>query len=550
MSQKISPLAGKPAPPSILVDIPKLLAAYADLQPDPAEASQRVAFGTSGHRGSSFARSFNEWHILATSQAICEYRQSKGIDGPLFIGFDTHALSQPAFDSALEVLAANGVQTMIARGGEFTPTPAISHAILVYNRERRSGLADGIVITPSHNPPDNGGFKYNPPNGGPADTEITGWVQRRANALLESGLHGVKRMPLAQARKAATTHEHDFLNHYVADLANVIDFDAIRAAGIQLGVDPLGGAGVHYWAPIADRYQLALTVISETVDPQFAFMTVDWDGSIRMDPSSKYAMQRLIGTKDQYDVAFACDTDHDRHGIVTRSHGLIEANHYQAVMIDYLFRHRPQWSAKAAIGKTVVSTSLIDRVVKRLGRELYEVPVGFKWFSPGLFDGSLGFGGEESAGASLLRRDGTVWTTDKDGLVPSLLSAEICARTGKDPGELYAELTAELGEPFADRIEATATPAQKTRLAKLSPDQLHSEQLAGEKIEQVLDRAPGNHAPIGGIKVITANGWFAARPSGTEAIYKIYAESFKSSQHLQTLLGEAQKIVDTAIADK
>lgn len=549
MSQQISPLAGKRAPASILVDIPKLLAAYADLQPDPAEAAQRVAFGTSGHRGSSFTRSFNEWHILATTQAICDYRHSKGIDGPLFIGFDTHALSRPAFDSALEVLAANRVQTMIASGDEFTPTPAISHAILVYNRGRSDGFADGIVITPSHNPPDNGGFKYNPPNGGPADTEITGWVQQRANALLENGLRGVKRMPLAQARKAATTHPHDFLNHYVADLANVIDFEAIRGAGIRMGVDPLGGAGVHYWAPIADRYQLALTVISETVDPQFAFMTVDWDGSIRMDPSSKYAMQQLIGKKDDYDVAFACDTDHDRHGIVTRSHGLIEANHYQSVMIDYLFRHRPQWSATAAIGKTVVSTSMIDRVVKRLGRELYEVPVGFKWFSPGLFNGSLGFAGEESAGASILRRDGTVWTTDKDGLVPALLSAEISARTGKDPGELYAQLTAELGQPFADRIEATASTAQKARLARLSPEQVQHETLAGEKIERMIDKAPGNQAAIGGIKVSTRSGWFAARPSGTEAIYKIYAESFESQQHLQTLLGEAQEIVDQAIAD-
>ncbi|SHL90701.1 phosphoglucomutase (alpha-D-glucose-1,6-bisphosphate-dependent) [Rhodanobacter sp. OK091] len=548
MSQHINPLAGKPAPSSILVDIPKLLAAYADLKPDPSVAAQRVAFGTSGHRGSSFERSFNEWHILAISQAICEYRQSKGIDGPLFIGADTHALSQPAFESALEVLAANGVQTMISAGGEFTPTPAISHAILVYNKGRTSGLADGIVITPSHNPPDNGGFKYNASNGGPADTDITGWVQNRANALLEAGLKDVKRMPFAQARKAATTREHDYLNTYVADLADIIDFDAIRSAGVHMGVDPLGGAGVHYWAPIAERYKLDLTVVSAVVDPQFAFMSVDWDGKIRMDPSSKYAMQRLIGLKDTYDVAFACDTDHDRHGIVTRSNGLMEPNHYLSVLIDYLYRHRPQWGTNAAVGKTVVTTALIDRVVKRLGRQLYEAPVGFKWFSEGLFDGSLGFGCEESAGASLLRRDGSVWATDKDGLVPALLSAEITARQGKDPGELFAQLTDELGKPFADRVEAAATPAQKARLAKLSPEQLKSDQLAGEEIEQVLDKAPGNGAAIGGIKVVAASGWFAARPSGTEAIYKIYAESFKSEDHLQSLLKEAQSIVDAALA--
>ncbi|HEY8586868.1 MAG TPA: phosphoglucomutase (alpha-D-glucose-1,6-bisphosphate-dependent) [Rhodanobacter sp.] len=548
MSQKISPLAGKPAPSSILVDVSKLLAAYADLKPDPSVAAQRVAFGTSGHRGSSFARSFNEAHILAISQAICEYRQGQGIDGPVFIGADTHALSQPAFETALEVLAGNGVDVMISRGGEFTPTPAISHAILVHNKGRSTGLADGIVITPSHNPPDNGGFKYNPPNGGPADTEITRWVENRANALLENGLKGVKRVPFTQARKAASTHEHDYLESYVADLASIVDFDVIRGAGVHMGVDPLGGAGVHYWAPIAERYKLDLTVVSDVVDPQFAFMSVDWDGKIRMDPSSKYAMQRLIGLKDTYDVAFACDTDHDRHGIVTRSGGLMEPNHYLSVLIDYLFRHRPQWSAAAAVGKTVVSTALIDRVVKRLGRRLHEVPVGFKWFAAGLFDGSLGFGCEESAGASLLRRDGSAWATDKDGLVPALLSAEITARTGKDPSKLYAGLTAELGKPYANRIEAAATPAQKTRLSKLSPDQLKTDQLAGEKIEQVLDKAPGNGAAIGGIKVVAASGWFAARPSGTESIYKIYAESFKSEEHLHRLLDEAQKIVDTALA--
>jgi len=492
-------------------------------------------------------RSFNEWHILAISQAICEYRKGRGIDGPLFMGIDTHALSQPAFANALEVLAANGVETMIAPGGEFTPTPAVSHAILVYNRGRKSGLADGVVITPSHNPPDNGGFKYNSPNGGPAETDITDWVQDRANALLEEGLKDVKRMPLAQARKAASTHEHDYLNAYVADLGSIIDFDSIRSAGIRMGVDPLGGAGVHYWAPIAECYKLDLTVVSEKVDPQFAFMTVDWDGRIRMDPSSSYAMQHLIGLKDTYDVAFACDTDHDRHGIVTRGSGLLAPNHYLSVLIDYLFRHRPQWSTRAAIGKTVVSTAMIDRVAKRLGRRLYEVPVGFKWFSPGLYDGSLGFGGEESAGASLSRRDGSVWTTDKDGLVPALLSAEITACQGRDPGELYAQMARELGEPVSDRVEAAATPEQKARLTKLSPGQLRSDQLAGEKIEQILDRAPGNNAAIGGIKAIAASGWFAARPSGTEAIYKIYAESFNGNQHLQSILKEAQSIVDAAL---
>ncbi|TAL87135.1 MAG: alpha-D-glucose phosphate-specific phosphoglucomutase, partial [Rhodanobacter sp.] len=463
MSQKISPLAGQPAPTSILVDVAKLLAAYADLKPDPSVAAQRVAFGTSGHRGSSLERSFNEVHIVAISQAICEYRKSKRIDGPLFIGCDTHALSQPAFENALEVLAANGVETMLSAGGEFTPTPAVSHAIVVYNKGRKSGLADGIVITPSHNPPDNGGFKYNPPNGGPADTDVTKWVENRANALIEGGLKEVKRMPFAQARKAGGTHAHDFLNSYVADLASVVDFDVIRSTGVHMGVDPLGGAGVHYWARIAEQYKLDLTVVSAEVDPQFAFMTVDWDGKIRMDPSSKYAMQRLIGLKDKYDVAFACDTDHDRHGVVTRSSGLMEPNHYLSVLIDYLFRQRPQWSKNAAVGKTVVSTALIDRIVKRLNRQLYEVPVGFKWFSEGLFDGSLGFGCEESAGASLLRQDGSVWTTDKDGLVPALLSAEITAREGKDPGQLYDQLADELGKPFANRVEAAATPAQKAK---------------------------------------------------------------------------------------
>ena len=548
MSQQISPLAGQPAPASILVDIPRLLAAYHELKPDPSVPAQRVAFGTSGHRGSSFERSFNEDHILAVSQAICEYRTGKGIDGPLFIGADTHALSQPAFESALEVLAANGVQAMVSAGGEFTPTPAVSHAILVYNRGRSTGLADGIVITPSHNPPADGGFKYNPPNGGPADTDITKWVENRANALLESGLREVRRMPYAQARRAATTHEHDYLDSYVADLANVVDFDAIRVAGVRLGVDPLGGAGVHYWAAIAERHRIAIDVLSETVDPQFAFMSVDWDGKIRMDPSSGYAMQRLIGLRDKYEVACACDTDHDRHGVVTRSAGLMPANHYLTVLVDYLYRHRPQWSAQAAVGKTVVSTALIDRVAQRLGRRLYEVPVGFKWFAPGLHDGTLGFGCEESAGASLLRMDGGAWSTDKDGLVPGLLAAEITAREGRDPGEVYARIADELGRPCSRRIDAAATPAQKARLSKLSPDQLKAERIAGDQVVAVLDKAPGNGAAIGGIKVVTEQGWFAARPSGTEAIYKIYAESFRDEAHLDSLLQEAQSVVDAALA--
>ena len=547
MNAKVDKNAGKVAPSSMLVDVRKLLDAYVDLRPDPSEASQRVAFGTSGHRGSSFDRSFNEWHVLAISQAICDYRKQKGIIGPLFIGIDTHALSRPAFESALEVLVANDVPVMVSAGDEYTPTPAVSHAILVYNRGRTEGLADGIVITPSHNPPDNGGFKYNPPNGGPAETDVTGWIQQRANTLLEKQLEGVKRIDFATARRASIVQEHDYLSHYVDDLANIIDFDIIRHAGVHMAVDPLGGAGVHYWKPIAERYGIDLTVVSETVDPTFSFMTVDWDGKIRMDPSSPYAMQRLIGLKNDYDVAFACDTDHDRHGVVSRSSGLMQPNNYLSVLVDYLFRQRPHWSAQAGVGKTVVSTSLIDRVAKRLGRKLYEVPVGFKWFADGLFDGSLGFGCEESAGASLLRRDGRVWTTDKDGIVPALLSAEMTAREGKDPGQLYVELTQALGKPYSDRIEAPANAQQKAKLSKLSPDQLHSKELAGEKIEQVLDRAPGNNAAIGGIKVIAASGWFAARPSGTEEIYKIYAESFKDDAHLKALLDEAQKIVDAAL---
>ena len=548
MTQEVSPLAGKPAPKAILADVARLLAAYTELRPDPRVAAQRVAFGTSGHRGTSFERSFNESHIVAITQAICDHRSSKGIDGPLFLGIDTHALSKPAFDSALEVIAANGVQTMIAAGGEFTPTPVISHAILVHNRGRTRGLADGIVITPSHNPPDFGGFKYNPPNGGPAGTGITGWVQNRANALLEGGLKDVKRMPLARARKAPTTQVHDYVNAYVADLGSVVDFDVIRNAGLRLGVDPLGGAGVHYWAPIAERYKLDLTVISDEVDPQFAFMSVDWDGRIRMDPSSSYAMQRLIGLKDRYDIAFACDTDHDRHGIVTRSAGLLPPNHYLSVAIDELFRNRPQWGRNAAVGKTVVSSAMIDRVAARLGRQLFEVPVGFKWFVDGLFDGSLGFGGEESSGATFLRRDGSVWTTDKDGMAPALLAAEITARNGRDPGALYRDLCAEFGEVFADRVEARANPAQKQALSQLAPQQITQIELAGESIDSVQDRAAGNHVPIGGIKVNAKSGWFAARPSGTEDIYKIYAESFRDDAHLRRLLQDGQRIVDAALA--
>ncbi|MDA7088297.1 phosphoglucomutase (alpha-D-glucose-1,6-bisphosphate-dependent) [Pseudomonas sp. SA3-5] len=548
MSSRIHPLAGKPAPAEMLVDIEQLLAAYFDLQPDPGVAAQRVAFGTSGHRGSSLASSFNQWHVLAISQAICDYREAQGIAGPLYIGADSHALSQPALDTALEVLAANGVQTMISAGGEFTPTPAISHAILVHNRGRATGLADGIVITPSHNPPDSGGFKYNPCNGGPADSDITNWVQNRANALLEGGLKAVKRMPLAQALQAPTTHQHDYLAAYVGDLGSVIDFEVIRAAGLRMGVDPLGGAGVHYWSRIAEQYALDLHVVSQVIDPQFAFMSLDWDGQIRMDPSSSHAMQRLIGLKDGYDIAFACDTDYDRHGIVAPSVGLLPANHFLSVAIDYLFQHRSQWSATAAVGKTLVSSAMIDRVSARLGRPLLEVPVGFKWFAGGLFDGSLGFAGEESAGATFLRRDGSVWTTDKDGMALALLAAEMTASCARDPGELYRGLTEEFGEIVADRVDAPATPVQKKALSQLTPEQVRSTQLAGDTITQVLDKAPGNGAALGGIKVISAGGWFAARPSGTEDIYKIYAESYRDQAHLQRILGEAQQIVDVALS--
>jgi phosphoglucomutase len=544
----VSPLAGKPAPRDILVNVPRLITAYYKEVPDPAVASQRVAFGTSGHRGSAFDAAFNEWHILAITQGICEYRKKQGTDGPLFLGMDTHALSVPALVSALEVLAAHGVDVMLAEKDEYTPTPVISHAILTYNRNRKSGLADGIVITPSHNPPESGGFKYNPTNGGPADTTVTGWIEARANELLEHGLRDVRRVPYEKALRSATTHRHDYLNTYVADLGNVIDMAAIRDSKVRLGVDPLGGAGVHYWAPIAEHYGLDLTVVSDVVDPTFSFMTVDWDGRIRMDPSSPYAMQRLIGLKDRYDIAFACDTDHDRHGVVARSTGLLPPNHYLAVSAFYLFQNRPQWNKEIAVGKTVVSSQMIDRVTAKLGRKLYEVPVGFKWFVDGLIDGSLGFVGEESAGATFLRTDGSVWTTDKDGLIPALLAAEITARVGKDPGEVYRGLTAEFGESFSDRVDARATPAEKKLLAKLSPQQVKSRELAGETIQSILTKAPGNGAAIGGLKVIAEKGWFAARPSGTEDIYKIYAESFRDAKHLQQLIDEAQKIVSAALA--
>ena len=551
MTTRISPLAGQPATKSPLIDVDKLVAAYGSERPDPSVPAQRVAFGTSGHRGSSFDVSFNEWHVPAITQAICDYRKAQGITGPLFMGIDTHALSAPACATALEVLAANGVEVMLAAGDEYTPTPAISHAIVMHNRSSNrsnSARADGIVITPSHNPPRDGGFKYNPPHGGPADKDVTDAIQAAANGFLERALQGVRRMPHAQALRAATTHRHDFMRSYVDDLDQVIDMDTIRTAKVRIGVDPLGGAGVHYWAAIAERWKIDLTVVSEQVDPRFAFMTLDWDGRIRMDPSSVYAMQRLIAIKDRFDIAFACDTDHDRHGIVTPAAGLLPPNHYLAVAIDYLFRHRPQWSASAAVGKTVVSTQLIDRVAARLERTLYEVPVGFKWFSQGLLDGSLGFGGEESAGAAFLRRDGTAWTTDKDGFIAALLAAEITARCGRDPGVLYLELADALGHPVADRVEAPATTAQKTRLAALSPDAITATTLAGEPITAVLSHAPANGAAIGGIKVVAGSGWYAARPSGTEDIYKIYAESFEGRAHLERILSEAQATVDAALA--
>jgi phosphoglucomutase len=547
---KINPLAGKPAQESMLVNVPKLITAYFSERPDPAISEQRVSFGTSGHRGSPFTKNFNEWHILAIAQAICLYRRQQNIDGPLFLGIDTHALSEPALASALEVLAANGVEIMLAEGDEYTPTPAISHAILTYNRGRKTQLADGIVVTPSHNPPNEGGFKYNPPNGGPADQEITNWIEAQANNFLENGLKGVKRIQLKQALQASTTHRHNYREAYINDLINVIDIQAIRSSNISLGVDPLGGAGVHYWRMIAERYGLNLKVVSETVDPTFRFMSVDWDGQIRMDPSSPYAMQRLIGLKDRFDIAFAADTDHDRHGIVTRSSGLLPPNHYLSVAVYYLFQNRPKWCKEAAVGKTVVSSQMIDRIAAKIGRKLYEVPVGFKWFVDGLLDGSLAFGGEESAGASFSRLDGTVWTTDKDGIIPALLAAEITAKMDRDPGVIYQELTREFGKCFYDRVEAPANPEQKQLLKKLSPEEIHFKELAGEKIHSILTHAPGNGAAIGGVKVMAENGWFAARPSGTENIYKIYAESFKGEDHLKQIQEEAQSMVNDVLVNQ
>jgi phosphoglucomutase len=543
----ISPLAGKPADPSLLINVPRLVTAYYTGRPDPSVPAQRVVFGTSGHRGSALDNAFNEAHILAITQAICLYRKQQSIDGPLYIGIDTHALSEPAFASALEVLAANGVDVMVDANNGYTPTPVISHAILTYNRGRKTGLADGIVITPSHNPPRFGGFKYDPPHGGPADTHVTEWIERQANAFIADGLRGVARVPFERARSASTVHPHQYLDSYVRDLPSVVDLQAIRESKVRIGVDPLGGASVAYWDAIGDRYELNLEVVNHVIDPTFRFMTVDWDGQIRMDPSSVYAMARMVGLKERFDVAFASDTDADRHGIVSRSHGLLDPNHYLSVAISYLFANRPQWSQAVAVGKTVVSSSMIDRVVNKLGRRLFEVPVGFKWFVEGLIDGSIGFCGEESSGATFLRRDGTVWTTDKDGLVPNLLAAEITARTGKDPGEHYQQLTAEFGTSYYTRIDAPATPEQKTRLEKLSPDAVATERLAGEPITAKLTAAPGDGAPIGGLKVAADNGWFAARPSGTEDIYKIYAESFKNQSHLDAILSEAQEIVNHAL---
>jgi phosphoglucomutase len=548
LANQVSPHAGKTLDPSLLVNVPRLVTAYFSARPDPSVASQRVSFGTSGHRGSAFDSAFNESHILAISQAICEHRSRTGITGPLFIGIDTHALSEPALASALEVFAANDVDTMIDTDGGYTPTPVISHAILTYNRGRTAGLADGVVITPSHNPPEDGGFKYNPPNGGPADTDVTGWIERTANTLLQNNLAGVRRMPLERARRSPHVHRHDYIGPYVADLANVIDMEAIRTAGVKFGIDPLGGASVGYWPRIIDRYGVAATVVSNEIDPTFRFMTADWDGKIRMDCSSPYAMARLIGMRDRFDVAFANDTDADRHGIVTRSSGLMNPNHYLAVAISYLFSNRPAWgpgwgAIDRGVGKTMVSSGIIDRVATKLGCRLVEVPVGFKWFVSGLLDGSLGFGGEESAGASFLRRDGSVWSTDKDGLIPGLLAAEMTARTGHDPGETYRQLTDALGVPFYERIDAPATSRQKDVLKKATPDHLGLRELAGETVTATLTTAPGNGAAFGGIKVVAANGWFAARPSGTEEVYKIYAESFRDADHLHRIQQDAQDAI-------
>jgi len=546
MAADVNPRAGKPADPSMLANIPRLVTAYFAGQPDPKVPSQRVAFGTSGHRGSSLNNAFNENHIVAISQALCDVRLKAGVNGPMFVGIDTHALAEPALASALEVFAANGIEVMIDAHDGYTPTPAVSHAILSYNKGRASGLADGVVITPSHNPPEDGGFKYNPPNGGPADTDITAVIERAANGFLEAGLEGVKRIPYDRARKAACVHRHDYIGPYVADLINVVDMEAIRASGVRIGIDPLGGAAVAYWQPIIERYRLDATIVSDAVDPTFRFMTVDWDGKIRMDCSSPYAMARLIGLRDKFDVAFANDTDADRHGIVNRSNGLMNPNHYLAAGIFYLFGHRPHWRSDSAIGKTVVSSAIIDRVAKKIGRRLVETPVGFKWFVDGLSDGSFGFAGEESAGASFLRRDGSVWTTDKDGLILGLLAAEMTAQTKRDPSQLFTQLTDELGVPFYERIDAPATPAQKNLLKALSPEKLAIKELAGEPVRAVLTAAPGNGQSFGGIKVNTDNGWFAARPSGTEDVYKIYAESFKSQAHLRQIQQEAQSAIAQA----
>jgi phosphoglucomutase len=551
MSEKISPDAGKPADPNKLLDVPGLVTAYFAQKPDPAIAAQRVSFGTSGHRGSAFANSFNEDHILAITQAICLYRSLQGTTGPLFIGIDTHALSIPALATALEVLAANAVTTMIDAqavdaGGGFTPTPIISHAILGYNRGRHAGLADGIVVTPSHNPPPDGGFKYNTPNGGPADTDATGWIERKANEFLEHKLAGVARIPYERALKSAHVQRHDYITPYVADLANIIDMEAIRASGVKIGIDPLGGAAVRYWAPIIERYKIAAAVVNDVVDPTFRFMTYDWDGKIRMDCSSPYAMTRLIALRETFDVAFANDTDSDRHGIVTRASGLMKPNHYLAVAIDYLWGSRTAWSSACGVGKTIVSSALIDRVAQQINRPLVEVPVGFKWFVNGLTDGSLGFGGEESAGASFLRRDGSVWTTDKDGLIAGLLAAEMTARSGVDPGTSYERITRSLGAPFYERIDAPATADQRSRLKTLSADDGGVAELAGEKVIATYTRAPGNNASIGGIKIVTQNGWFALRPSGTEDVYKIYAESFQSEDHLHAIQAAAQDVAKEA----
>lgn len=544
---KVSALAGKQPPQDILVNIPQLVTRYYTGLPDPAIPAQQVSFGTSGHRGTSLENAFNEDHILAIAQAICLYRQANKINGPLFLGFDTHALSSPAFATAMEVLAANEVSVMITDGNEYTPTPAISHAILTFNKGRKTGLADGIVLTPSHNPPGDGGFKYNPPNGGPAANDITKWIEEKANEFLSSGNKKVKRISFDKALNASTTHRHDYLHHYINDLSSIINMDLLRDSKIAMGVDPLGGAGIHYWEPIAERYKFNLSIINKKVDPTFSFMTVDWDGQIRMDPSSSYAMQGLLRMKDQFDISFACDTDYDRHGIVTKSHGLLHPNAYLSVAIDYLLRHRPGWPKDAAIGKTLVSSSLIDRIVKDAGKKIYEVPVGFKWFTEGLLESSLCFAGEESAGASLLRSNGQVWTTDKDGIVLSLLAGEITASTGKDPGQLYEDLSQQFGHSYYDRQEAKATPEEKERLKQLSSHQIKHKELAGEKIVSIITKAPANQADMGGIKVSTQNAWFAARPSGTENIYKIYAESFVDQDHLNKVLDEANHIVNSAL---